>query len=229
MKDTKKVTDIVESLPQGLIAWYDFKKNSRALFITGGLPVFKALFFMLEEKGLKAEQIDISQVESVPTDSPKYDYIILAGVLERTLEPQKLLNNLAQHLVDDGTMIIAAFNRFNLGQFVGDKDINTGHVLDGVDNYRQISERRMKVIGGHSYSKLELEEMINSAGLKHQQFYSVFPSLQRPQIMLAYGEQINEQFSGRIVGNYNSAETALIYKETLYDDFMKNGLLHHMA
>lgn len=217
-----------EALPLGLIAWYNFKENARALFITGGIPALEVLFLVLEDRGLQIKKVSINEVDKL-NENDQYDYIIAAGVLEQTLEPTTLLEHLNTHLTPTGILLIAAFNRLNLGQFIGDKDITTGHALDGLDNYAQVNEKRMKQLGGHSYSKVELEEMLTAAGLNHNQFYSVYPSLKRPNILLAYGEQINERFDGRIKGVYNSPETVFLYKEKIYDDLMKNDLLHQMA
>lgn len=221
-----KTTDSVRDLARGLIAWYNFKKNGKALLITGNFPAFEVLFSVFEDVGIKADIVDISHLDEV---SGGYDYVVIAAGLESTVEPAKLMAVAAANLKDDGTLFLATFNRFNLGQFLGDKDVTTGHVLDGIDNYSQVSEKRMKEIGGHSYSKLEIDEMLAAVGLTVPQVFSVFPSLFRPQIMVRYGEKPNERFDARIQGMYNSPETLYLNKNNLYDDFLKNDLLHQMA
>ncbi len=222
----KDLNNAVTSLPQGLISWYSFKKNSKALLITGNFPVFEVLFSTLKEADLELDTVDISNVSNV---TGGYDYIVMAGGLESTLEPKRLLQNAAAILKDEGVLFLAAFNRLNLGQFVGDKDVTTGHVLDGIDNYRQVSEKRLQSIGGHSYSKIEIDSMIADAGIAHSNVFSIFPSLFRPQIMVKYGDKVNERFDGRIQGNYNCPDTVYLDKNTLYDDLMENNLLHQMA
>ncbi|MBQ8490585.1 MAG: hypothetical protein IJ535_12460 [Pseudobutyrivibrio sp.] len=47
-----KTTDSVSDLARGLIAWYNFKKNGKALLITGNFPAFEVLFSVFEDVGM---------------------------------------------------------------------------------------------------------------------------------------------------------------------------------
>ena len=107
-----KTTDSVRDLARGLIAWYNFKKNGKALLITGNFPAFEVLFSVFEDVGIKADVVDIPRLEEV---SGGYDYVVIAAGLESTLGPGKLLTAAAANLKDDGTLFLATFNRFNLG------------------------------------------------------------------------------------------------------------------
>lgn len=220
------VNRYVKDLPRGLISWLNFKKDSKALLITGRFPAFKVLFSVFEDVGINAEIVDISELETIDSG---YDYIIIAAGLESTLEPQFLLTQTQKLLNKGGILVLTTFNRLNIGQIAGDKDITTSHVLDGLDNYSQISTRRMKQLGGRCYSKLEIDEMLSDAGFNVVATFSIFPNLLRPQIMVKFGETPNERFDGRLQGIYNSPESVFLNKASIYDDFMKHGLLHIMA
>lgn len=50
-----KTEDIVNGLSKALLSWYDFKVDTKALFISGGFPECEVLFEVLEEKNLKVE------------------------------------------------------------------------------------------------------------------------------------------------------------------------------
>ncbi len=220
------VNRYVKDLPRGLISWYNFKKDTKALLITGKFPAFKVLFSVFEDVGIKAESVDISEIGTVDGG---YDYIIVAAGLESTLEPKGLLAQIRKLLKGDGILFLATFNRLNIGQVVGDKDVTTGHVLDGLDNYKRIVPHRMKEMDGRCYTKLEIEEMLTTVGLETVTTFSLFPNLFRPQIMVKYGETPNERFDGRLQGIYNAPESVFLDKASIYDDFMKHGLLHTMA
>lgn len=220
------VNRYVKDLPRGLISWYNFKKDTKALLITGKFPAFKVLFSVFEDVGIKVEIVDISELDTV---NGGYDYIIVAAGLESTMEPKALLSQALKFLKSDGILFLATFNRLNIGQVVGDKDVTTGHVLDGLDNYSRIIPNKMKKMSGRCYSKLEIEEMLTQTGFEAVTTFSIFPNLYRPQIMVKFGETPNERFDGRIQGIYNSTESVFLNKESIYDDFMKHGLLHTMA
>ena len=143
--------NIVQNLPKAIISWYKFEKGKKALFITGTLPEFEVLDSVLEDKGLEVTCVhkyqltdsDLEYVEPIIPDQYKnvdlnqyshyFDYIILAGLLEQVVDAQTLMDKLPQLLAPKGKVLIASNNRFAMRHFCGDKDITTGHVLDGIE------------------------------------------------------------------------------------------------
>jgi cytidyltransferase-like protein len=237
---------VVQDLPKALISWYKFEKDKKALFITGTLPEFEVLFSVLEDKGLEVTklhkyQLTDFEMEYVSHDIPEeyqnidlsiyehyFDYIILTGILEQVVDAATLIDRMPFFLAPNGKILIGVNNRYALRGFCGDKDVTTGHVLDGIDNYINVSVKRMETIGGHAYSKSELEKMLTKAGLQSS-FYSVFPCIERPQIFLKYGYKPNERLDVRIFSEYINPETVYLYEEKLYDDLLANDMLHQMA
>lgn len=218
--------EMINDLPKTLINWYDFPGDAKVLFISGGRPECEALFQVFKEKGIevvKASMDDLQRTGGV------FDYIVAAGLLERSENPEELLRCMKRKLKKDGKMLIGTENRLGIRYFCGDKDEFSGHVLDGIDNYIHVSAPRKKVIGGRAYSKAELEKMLRKAGIEKYKFYSVMPELIRPQILVSENYRPNESVDVRIFPQYKSPETIFLEEERLYAALMDNNLFHPMA
>ncbi len=221
-----KTEEVVNGLSKALLNWYDFKADTRALFLSGGFPECEVLFEVLEEKKLRVDKCRLSEIENI---TRRYEYIVMAGVIEKSTNPIRLLTNLKRVLTPTGRMLIATDNRFAIRYFCGDKDIFSGHVFDGIDNYCRVSDKRMKEIGGHSYSRAELFQMLERVKFANFQFFSVLPSIIRPQILLKYGYTPNERLDIRVFPQYKSPETVYLEEEFLYESLLENDMFHQMA
>ena len=218
--------EIIRDLPKALIRWYDFRAGAKVLFVSGGMPECEVLFEVLEEKGMdtvKAAALDLNEI------SGTFDYIVAAGILERSRQPEDLLAKLGTMLKDSGRLLIGAENRLAIRYFCGDKDVFSGHVLDGIDGYVKLSAQRREIIGGRAYSMAEYKKMFVHAGLKKHKFYSVMPELVRPQILLAEDYIPNESLDVRVFPQYKSPGTIFLEEERLYAELMENHMFHQMA
>ena len=221
-----QMEEIVRELPKALINWYPFEKETKALFISGGMPECEVLYDVLTGLVVQTQKCKKEEISAL---SEKYDYIFLAGVIEKNNEPITFMKQLKALLHDTGKLLIAADNRFAIRYFCGDKDAYTGHVLDGIDNYVKVSARRRGEIKGRAYSKAELKEMLSEAGFVRQKFYSVMPSLTRPQVLISENYIPNEALDIRVFPQYRSPQTVFLEEEKLYDDLLRNGMFHLMA
>lgn len=215
----------VRNLPAALISWYPFTSNAKALYITGEQP-FEVLYDVLEMKQLQVNRIT---VEEIGNCKRKYDYVVAVNILERVTDPVRLLTAIRGVLADDGKLLIGVDNRFAIRYFCGDKDRHTGHVLDSIDNYRKVSKVRMDKMGGRAYARAEILEYLQQAQFEKREFYSVLPSLERPQMLLSYGYKPNEALDVRIFPQYHNAETVFMEEELLYDSLLDNDMFHQMA
>ena len=220
------VDEIIRALPKALIRWYDFQVGAKVLFISGGIPECEVLFDVLEEKGIDTVKVVAADLNEISTT---FDYIVAAGIIERSRQPEDLLVRLKTLLKDSGKLLIGAENRLAIRYFCGDKDMFSGHVLDGIDSYAKVSEQRKEIIGGRAYSMAEYKNMLIPAGLKKYKFYSVMPELVRPQILLAENYMPNESIDVRVFPQYRSPGTIFIEEERLYADLMDNHMFHQMA
>ena len=223
--------ELIHELSNGLIGWYPFRKDGKALCILDDAGAFLLLADYLREKELEVKACSLDELIQTQwgTDLNSYDYIICANVLEYSRNPVELLGILHGLLNNEGRLFIVADNRLAIRYFCGDKDAYTGHVLDGIDNYVKVSSKRREEIRGRAYSKAELKDMLSEAGFEYQKFYSVMPSISRPQVLISEDYIPNEALDIRVFPQYRSPQTVFLEEEKLYDDLLKNGMFHPMA
>lgn len=222
---------LIHELSNGLIGWYPFQKGAKALYVSDDTRDFEFWADVLRERELDVQVMALEKIEGpIPCENLHcYDYIIISLALEHSRNPEILLKGLRKLLSDHGRLLAVANNRFAIRYFCGDKDVYTGHVLDSIDNYAKVSTKRKEEIGGRSYSKAELRDMLSEAGFTYQKFYSVMPSILRPQVLISEDYIPNEALDIRVFPQYKSPQTVFLEEEKLYEDFLKNGMFHPMA
>lgn len=217
---------IITDLPKALINWYDFQSDSKILFISGGKPECEVLFDALTEKGIETISVTVAELYML---NDTFDYIVSAGIIERSEFPEKMFAEMKRRLKASGKLLIGAENRLAVRQFCGDKDTFSGHVFDGIDGYIRVSEQRKNINGGRAYSMAEYKKMLEHAGFSKYKFYAVMPELIRPQLLIAEDYIPNEAIGVRIFPQYKSPETVFLEEECLYGTLMENHMFHQMA
>lgn len=222
----RKREEIIENLSKALIGWYDFRADSKILFVSGGRPECETLYDVLEEKGLRPEKADIVGLGGI---RDRFDYVVAAGIIERSSNPMRLLTELRGMLKTSGKLLVGAENRMAVRYFCGERDPFSGHVFDGPEGYANVSGQRRNRNGGRTYSKAEYEKMLSGAGFQKYRFYAVMPDLARPQILLAEDYIPNETLDMRVFPQYDSPGTVFLKEELLYGTLMENHMFHQMA
>lgn len=216
--------EIEKNLPIPLIAWYDFAPHGEVLFIKGDTAC-DGIENYLREKKMAVSSVTPAQM---PLEG-NYDYIVAAGILERSAAPEILLEKIHSLIAPDGIVLIGTENRLGIRYFCGDKDSFSGQVLDGLDNYVQVTARQKKKLKGRMYSHSELEQMFRKAGFERIKSYSVMPTLIRPQLFLADGRRPNEDLGERIAPEYHNPNTVFLDEKHLYAALLENEMFHPMA
>ncbi|MGG4049563.1 class I SAM-dependent methyltransferase [Paenibacillus favisporus] len=185
-------------LRRNLLEWYHFKANARILEVGAGCG---ALTGLLCEKGTEVTAVELSKkraqiiaerhreatnLEIIVGNlkdikfKKKYDYITLIGVLEyagQFIEDsspyERFLDSLMQLLKPDGTLIIAIENRYGLKYWSGASEDHTGNVFEGLENYPV--DR-----GVRTFSKKELESVLEKVGFRDNRFYYPMPDYKLP-------------------------------------------------
>jgi len=147
--------------------------------------VKKGIRIALEEKCANSFGEKISPEE-------KYDYIIGVGIIEASDNPADLIMSIRRHLTNEGVFLVGCDNRLAMRYFCGDKDLFSKKVFDGIDNYADTRWIDMAKAGGRSYSMAEIKSFFTGGGFNNVEYYSVMPSIFRPQIMLKEGYKPNE-------------------------------------
>ncbi len=222
----------LREMPGAMVKWYDFEKGSRIAVVVhecgNSLLIAKAL----EEEREGVERILLDRVEGAKCheeDKEIYDVIIAADVLEYTQNIPGLLKRLRAMLKPDGKLLLATDNRLGIRYFCGDQDLFTGKNYDGIENYKHLLPWERKAMNGKAYSKAELTRFLETAGFGRHRFFSVFPRISNPQILLAEDYEPNEALDIRVFPEYNNPDTVFLFEEELYPSLMENQLLHPMA
>lgn len=232
--------EAIGNLPKALINWYAFEADAEVLFISGGNTECEVLYEALAESGVTVFRTTVCELEtekdeekgvvaSMREGRTEYDYIVAAGILEKALDPVKLLKRLRMLLRSSGRLLLGTENRLGTRYFCGDKDVYSGHVFDGIDGYDRIDWESDNTISGRAYAKSELERMLQVAGFSGFKFYSVLPCLTRPQMILSETYLPKEPIEVRVFPQYNSPETVFLKEEKLYRSLMDNHMFHQTA
>ncbi len=230
-KSPQTESRLIRDLPKGLIQWYPFSKGAKALFLSGGEEACEVLPEAMEECGLLADCIPLSVLQhaSPSLKASAYDYIILAGAIERTPSPQAFLSSLRPLLTPKGRLLIGAHNRLAIRYFCGDRDPFSHRNFDGIENYIRLSALDWKRSKGRAYSKAELTEYLENAGFPHHRFYAAFPEWTCPQALYAEGCVPKGKPWEGLIPQYDSPDTIFLEEERLYHALIQNQLFHAMS
>ncbi len=225
---------LINELPKGLIKWYEFHAGSRTLYVSTGEKNDAPMLEALIESGLDTETVLITELDellqqNLSSLADSYEYIVMAGALERSKAPGAVLRVLHNSLTKTGRLLIGADNRLGIRYFCGDRDAFTGRNFDSIENYMRINASDREQLGGRAFAKAELEQMLLDAGVGEYRFYSVFPEVARPQVMFAEDYLPEEELDVRVFPQYNYPDTVFLEEERLYSTLIRNGLFHAMA
>ena len=225
-------------LPGAIVKWYEIAQESRVACVVSGLGNSRLIAEALEENGgyvkrLRLEKLDggVNHCASIcgDADSEAYDIIIAVDVIEYAKNPVNVLTHIRELLKPNGRLLLAADNRLGLRYFCGDQDAFSGKVYDSIEDYRHLLPWEREEMVGRAYAKAELVGILEEAGFWRRRFFSVFPEISNPQLLLAEDYLPNEALDIRIFPEYNNPNTVFMCEEELYPSLMANGLLHGMA
>ncbi len=226
--------EIIHELPKGLLKWYKFHNGSSVLYVTAGTDVDESLAEFLADSGLKVYKYDISSLDKLECKQAKepaaaYDYIVMAGALERSSKPATALRIVRNLLSENGRLLLGTDNRLGIRYFCGDRDAFTDRNFDGIENYVRINMADREQLKGRAYAKAELIQMLENAGFQKHRFYAVLPELVSPQVLYAEDYLPEEELEVRIFPQYHYPDTVFLEEERLYTSLIQNGLFHTMA
>lgn len=215
---------LVNEFSTGVIAWYDFKTNSKILYLYTNEADSSILKYM-EKKG----SVRACSVTDLQTETEQYDYIVGVDIIEESDQPVEVLRQCHKLLKPQGSLLLGAENRYAIKYMCGDRDPYTNHSFDGIENYRRLSDADKNTIAGRCYSMSELQDMLVEAGFSNDKFYSVMPSLQETQLIYAEGYEPVEELAMRYFPLYNYPDSVFLEEQFLYTDLIKNGMFHKIA
>ena len=213
-----------DNLCLGLISWLEIKETSEVLLLE---KASKYKFFLESKSHVCCSSLEeISKTAFQKDNASSFDIILGLEILETEEEPERLLSIIKALLTQDGKLFLGADNRLGVRYLCGEKDPYTQRCFDGLDNYKDYQVGR--ALSGRCYAKAELKAILMRAGFGPK-FYSVFPTLENPQLIIAEDYVPNERISARYSPMYRNPDTVFLQEEQICDDFAQNGIMHIMA
>lgn len=228
--DEKQTEELIQELPKALLKWYEFRSDSRFLYIGEKSSYAEAL----EEYASQMEYADYGQLREVQWQEQfrtYFDYAVCVETLERETEPSELLGIVRDSLKPNGIFLLGMNNRMGIRYFCGDRDPYTNRNFDGIENYRRAYTKKEDIFQGRMYSREELRQMLACAGWKKEkiQFFSVLTDLRNPSFLYAEDYVPKEDLANRVFPTYYYPDTVFLEEESLYQSLIENGMFHQMA
>ena len=227
-----------------LLNWYELKENASVLEMDGG---YGALTELLCEKagrvttlvrtkgqaeiiGARCRRFSNLEIRAGEAEkNKKYDYILMAGVLEflcggkkNTSLYSEALKKVINHLSADGTILLATDNRCGLRYFCGEKDPVTGKPFAGLNRYPEGSE-------GYLFNRQELITILSGIpGLKYK-FYYPLPDYRFAQLIYTDFCLPGPNVKERLLTPAADHGTLVMEEKRLYEDITVNGAFPFLA
>ncbi len=195
------INNTFSAVRQNLLNWYPFKKDADIIEVGAGAG---ALTGMLCNKARQVTAIEMSQARAdiiraryphrenlqvISADitnwdtEQRFDYVVFVGVLEYAgafsdvLNPyERFLDSCRRLLKKDGIVLFAIENRFGLKYWLGGAEDHLQKPFVGIDGYKGIRNAK-------TFSRHDLEAMLDNVGLLEHRIYSVYPDYKFPEII----------------------------------------------
>ena len=240
---------------ENLFNWYPFKKDACLLEIGAGMGALTGLFcekcdhvVAIEPAPQRAEIIRKRYSEKKNLDivcediflisfEKKFDYIVVAGVLEYAAMNNhdgnaylRFLNRVTDLLKTDGVLLLAIENRFGLKYWCGTAEDHTGIPFDGISGYEANGfTSRYDAEGVRTFGKKELGDLLDSVGLVQQRWYYPLPDYKFPMAIFS-DEKLPEMSDIDAIKFTYSMESELVANEKkLYKDIIDNEVFPFFA
>ncbi len=234
---------ILKELKKGLIAWYEFMDNARALYI--GDEADAAADYLRAQSGEvyssdgsitgKNLSLTVASIDRVADEAfakrykNTFDYVICIGVIETVPHPEDIIRALKFITADGAVLLFGMNNRMGIRYFCGDRDPYTERNFDGIEGYRRAYKTEEDEFRGRMYDKAEIRNMLLSCDAKCMKFYSVLSDIDNPVLLFAEGFTPKEDLATRLYPVYNYPESVFLEEEPLYKTLVDNDMFHQMA
>lgn len=153
----------------------------------------------------------------------QYDYVVLNGVFEYAIsftesdQPyHNFLRHISRFLKPNGKFLISIENKLGLKYFNGAKEDHTGNYFLGLNNYSGNETVR-------TFSKTELEEILEEVGFGYTKFYYPYPDYKFPnEVFTDKSMKINQY--GRPFVNIDDDRYFLFNENTVGKSLLKENI-----
>ncbi len=236
-------------LRRNILDWYDFREGSHVLEIGCGMGAITGL---LCDKAEHVTAVELSKRRAEATllrcreknnleiivgnlndieFSECFDYITLIGVLEYQVKYtdsdkpfEAFLDKIKSLLKPDGRLIIAIENKFGLKYWCGAPEDHSSMPFDSINQYAWGNKK------AETFSRKELDELLETSGFKDRHFYYPLPDYKLPEMIYSdeYLPVENSLFQLRpYIIPTNKAIVA--DEKALYNEIIRNGVFPFFA
>lgn len=241
------VNNTFSSVRQNILNWYPFKKDADILEVGAGMG---SITGMLCDRAKNVTAIEMSEaradviharypernnLEIISEDitiwetDKKFDYIVFIGVLEyaAVFSPKKhpferFLQGAKNLLKDDGIILFAIENRFGLKYWLGGSEDHLQQPFVGIEGYKK--PRTPK-----TFSKSELEKLLDDVGLNKHRFYSVYPDYKFPELICTQDFKPSYMNLQKVSFTYSKNSVLTANEKELYKDIIDNNVWEFFA
>lgn len=232
---------------ENLLSWYPFEKGCRILEIGAGcgavtgvlcdhggdvvaseLSKKRAEILATRHQHRENLRVYVGNLNEVRFCKP-FDVVTLVGVLEYAARftdgPRPyidFLKKIKSLIRPGGRLLIAIENRFGLKYWSGAPEDHTSLFFDGIEGYLRGDQAR-------TFSRSELAEQINFAGLRIEQFYYPMPDYKMPIQIFSDRALPNRGDLESHVPNYQANRFRLFDEEAAFEGLIDLGLFAFFA
>lgn len=227
----------LSNIRENILSWYPFKEDCKILEIGSGCGAITGMLCKKAEKVTSVElskaRAEINYLRNKNVDNLEiivgnlndlvidqdFDYVILNGVLEYACSFTKgrnpfntFLCNISSYLKPKGKLLLAIENRLGIKYFAGALEDHTDKCFWGIKQYPKDDTVR-------TFSKLELEELLEGAGFNYNRFYYPYPDYKFPNEIYT-----DDNINAGDYGNhsiYFDKTTKRLFDENLVIDSLK--------
>lgn len=234
---------------ENLLEWYPFDKDSSLLEIGSGCGALTGLF---AQKVNSVTCIELSERRSLINAyrnqnynnikillgnfqdikiEEKFDYITLIGVWEYSgyyingggQDPYlSMLYVLKKYLKKNGKILIAIENKMGIKYWNGAVEDHTSKRYSGLNDY--VDDENIR-----TFSRPEIEQMLDEAGWKSYKFYYPMPDYKLPDVIYT-DDRLPEPGEIRYYKNdFNSARVYNFYDATISDQLCQDKMMAYFA
>lgn len=237
----------LSNVRHNLLEWYDFGPESSVLEIGSGCGAITSLLcqkagrvvgieLSKRRSEINAErnknhdnlEILVGNFEDIQVEE-KFDYVTLIGVLEyatsyiHAKEPfSEMLKRAKERLKENGKLIVAIENKFGLKYWSGAAEDHTGTIFDGIEGYDKGAHVR-------TFSKPELEKLLEKSGFSKQEYYYPMPDYKMPTVVYSDYFLPKSGDLRNISNTFDMPRVQLFNEELVYDALCQDEQFPYFA
>lgn len=174
-------------------------------------------------------EIFVGNFNDIPLKTNYYDVITLVGVLEyaqsytNTTNPYiDFLTKISHSLKKGGKIYIAIENKLGLKYFAGCCEDHLGRPFIGIEGYKSSDSVK-------TFSKSQLEELMEKCGFYNLYFYYPYPDYKMPTVIYSDDYLPNETFSISNNNNYDQGRISCFDEKKAYQSLIGAEELKFLA